>query len=141
MFKIVEIIDKNLKASIILEIMNKLPKWFSPPEDNLKKLVTHKDMLFFAVFDGVKAIGFVDLKVHNEYTVEMYNLGILEEHHRQGIGNALLELLRVIVKSALYELYEMTRAFYFKNGFYPLEVFPLYWNKENPCLFLIKCIS
>lgn len=155
MFKVEEIIDKDLKTSITLEIMNSLPKWFSPPEDILKKSVAHRDMPFFAAFDGTKVIGFVALKVHNKYTVDMYNLGVLEEYHRQGIGHAILMAVEsyskenrykfITVKtldaSAQYEPYERTRAFYFKNGFYPLEVFPLFWNKDNPCLFLAKYIG
>jgi ribosomal protein S18 acetylase RimI-like enzyme len=47
-------------------------------------------MPFFAAFDGTKVIGFVALKVHNEYTVELYDFGVLEEYHRQGIGHAML---------------------------------------------------
>ena len=28
--------------------------------------------------------------INNEFTVEMYNLGVLEEYHGQGISHALL---------------------------------------------------
>lgn len=155
MFKVEKIIDKDLKTSITREVMNSLPKWFSPPEDILKKSVAHRDMPFFAAFDGTKVIGFVALKVHNEYTVDLYNLGVLEEYHRQGIGHAILMAVESYCKenrykfitvktldaSAQYEPYEKTRAFYFKNGFYPLEVFPLFWDEENPCLFSVKYIG
>lgn len=155
MFKVEEVMDKDLKTSITLEIMNSLPKWFSPPEDILRKSVHHKEMPFFAAFDGEKVIGFVALKVHNQFTVEMYNLGVLEEYHRQGIGSALLMAVesyskengykfitvKTLDSSAEYEPYERTRAFYLKNGFYPLEVFPLFWNEDNPCLFLAKYIG
>jgi len=155
MFKVEKIADKDLKTNITLEIMNSLPKWFSPPEDILKKSVAHRDMPFFAAFDGSKVIGFVALKVHNQYTVEMYNIGVLEAYHWQGVGHAMLMAVERFVKengykfitvktldaSAQYEPYERTRAFSFKNGFYPLEVFPLFWNKDNPCLFLAKYIG
>ncbi|GFN37085.1 hypothetical protein [Tepidimicrobium xylanilyticum] len=63
MFKVEKIIDEDLKTSITLEIMNSLPKWFSAPEDILKKSVAHRNMPFFAAFDGRKVIGFVPLKV------------------------------------------------------------------------------
>lgn len=46
MFKVEKIVDKDLKTSITLQIMNSLPKWFSPPEDILKKSVHHRDMPF-----------------------------------------------------------------------------------------------
>lgn len=155
MFEIREIHDKDLKTSITLEIMHALPDWFSPPEDIDRKSVIHRDMPFFAAFDGDKAIGFIALKIHNKYTMDMFNLGVLQEYHRQGVGHAMLEAVEdygrkngfkfITVKtldaSAQYEPYERTRAFYFKNGFYPLEVFPLFWNEENTCLFLAKYIG
>jgi len=155
MFEIREIHDKDLKTSITLEIMHALPDWFSPPEDIDRKSVIHRDMPFFAAFDGDKAIGFIALKIHNKYTMDMFNLGVLQEYHRQGVGHAMLEAVEdygrkngfkfITVKtldaSAQYDPYERTRAFYFKNGFYPLEVFPLFWNEENPCLFLAKYIG
>lgn len=155
MYKIENIADKDIITSITLAIMNSLPKWFSPPEDILKKSIAHRDMPFYAAFDRNKVIGFVALKVQNEYTVDMYNLGVLEEYHRQGVGHTLLMAVenyckennykfitvKTLDSAAQYEPYERTRAFYLKNGFYPLEVFPLFWNEENPCLFLAKYIG
>lgn len=147
--------DKELKTSITLKIMNSLPKWFSPPEDIRKKSVLHREMPFFAAFDENQVIGVIVLKVHNEYTAEIFNLGVLEEYHRQGVGHALLTAaenyckenghkfitVKTLDSSVDYEPYERTRAFYRKNDFYPLEMFPLYWNEENPCLFLAKYIG
>lgn len=155
MVKVENIIDKDLKTSITLKIMKSLPKWFSPPEDIEKKSVLHRDMPFFAAFYEGNVIGFIALKIHNEYTVEMFNLGVLEEYHRQGVGSALLAAVesycrennfkfitvKTLDSSAEYEPYERTRAFYRKSGLYPLEVFPLYWNEENPCLFMGKFIG
>ncbi len=46
--------------------------------------------------------------------------------------------VKTLDESAVYEPYDRTQAFYFKNGFTPLEVFTTFWNEENPCLFLIK---
>ena len=147
--------DKELKTSITLKIMNSLPKWFSPPEDIRKKSVLHREMPFFAAFDENQVIGFIVLKIHNEYTAEIFNLGVLEEYHRQVVGHALLTAaenycrenghkfitVKTLDSSVDYEPYERTRAFYRKNDFYPLEMFPLYWNEENPCLFLAKYIG
>lgn len=44
-------------------------------------------------------------------------------------------------ESAVYEPYNGTRAFYKKEGFYPLEVFTCVWDEDNPCLFMVKVIS
>lgn len=150
--KKVENLDE--KTRITLEIMNALPEWFSPPEDIVNKSVIHKGYPFIAVFNGDKAIGFAALKIHNQYTAEVYNFGILREYHRMGIGHRLMEAcvqyckengysfltVKTLDESAAYEPYNGTRAFYRKEGFYPLEVFTTFWNEENPCLFMLKMI-
>jgi len=140
------------KTEVTLKIMHSLPSWFSPPEDIDKKAIVHREYPFFAAYDEDKPIGFIVLKIHNEYAVEIFNVGVLEQYHRQGIGRHLLKaaerycadngFLYLTVKtldaSAEYEPYERTRLFYKKMGFIPLEVFKALWNEENPCLFLVK---
>jgi len=37
--------------------------------------------------------------------------------------------------------YEKTRAFYHAVGFRPLEVFPMYWDADNPCLLMVMCLN
>lgn len=72
--------------------MHSLPAWFSPPEDIEKKANTHRDYPFFAADDNDVSIGFVALKIHNPYTADIFNLGVLEHYHRQGIGTALMDI-------------------------------------------------
>lgn len=67
-----------------------------------------------------KPIGFVALKVHNPYTAEICVMGVLKEYHRGGIGRQLVSHC---------------------EAFCPLEVFPLYWDEENPCLLMAKALS
>jgi len=140
------------KTAITLAIMHSLPKWFSPPEDIDRKAVTHREMPFFAAYDGEKAIGFLALKIHNEYTGDVFNVGVLEEYHRHGVGAKLLAAgegylrernykyltVKTLDASCDYEPYQHTRKFYFKHGFVPLEVMTQYWNEDNPCLFMVK---
>jgi GNAT superfamily N-acetyltransferase len=140
------------KTEITLRIMHSLPKWFSPPEDIDRKAVVHKDYPFFAAYDNDQPIGFAALKIQNEFTADLYNFGVLEHYHRQGVGTQLLEAIeryckdsgylyltvKTLDSSAKYEPYERTRAFYHKMGFVPLEVFTAFWNEENPCLFMAK---
>lgn len=147
--------NKNEKAGITLEIMNALPEWFSPPEDILNKSVLHRDCPFIAAYDDSKAVGFAALKIHNQYTADVYNFGVLREYHRMGIGHQLMEAcvrycrenhyqfltVKTLDESAVYEPYNGTRAFYRKEGFYPLEVFTTFWDEDNPCLFMVKVIS
>lgn len=154
MIAIKKVENLDVKTRITLEIMNALPEWFSPPEDIVNKSVIHRGYPFIAVFNGDKAIGFAALKIHNQYTAEVYNFGILREYHRMGIGHRLMEAcvqyckengysfmtVKTLDESAAYEPYNGTRAFYRKEGFYPLEVFTTFWNEDNPCLFMLKMI-
>ena len=71
--------------------MNALPEWFSPPEDIVNKSVIHREYPFIVAFDGSKAVGFAVLKIHNEYTADVYNFGVLKEYHRMGIGHQLMD--------------------------------------------------
>lgn len=155
MIQIKKITSKSLKTKITLKIMSALPAWFSPQSDILKKSVEHRSYPFFAAYQNNESIGFVCLKLHNEYTAEIYNLAILEKAQRCGVGHMLLEkcvnychcqnikymTVKTLDASANYKPYERTRAFYKKEGFIPLEVFYNYWNADNPCLFLIKDIQ
>lgn len=147
--------NKDAKTDITLAIMNALPEWFSPPEDIAAKSVTHREYPFFAAYDGERAVGFAVLKIHNPCTADIYNLGVLREYHRMGIGHRLVEMcvrycrenhhrfltVKTLDESAVYEPYNSTRAFYFKEGFCPLEVFTSVWDEENPCLFMAKVIG
>ena len=47
----------------------------------------------------------------------------------------------VVGVSADYPPYNGTRAFYRKEGFLPLEVFPTFWDEDNPCLFLARTVK
>lgn len=154
MITIKKVDNQDEKTRVTLEIMNALPEWFSPPEDIVNKSKIHREYPFIAAYEGDKEVGFAALKIHNSYTAEIYNLGVLREYHRIGIGHQLMDAcvqyckenqkrfltVKTLDESADYEPYNGTRAFYRKEGFYPLEVFTTYWNEENPCLFLIKPI-
>jgi len=149
-FKQVECPDE--KTAITLAIMHSLPQWFSPPEDIDNKAILYREFPFFAAYDGEKSIGFLALKLHNEYTGDIHSVGVLEEYQRHGTGAGLLAMaedwlrereyryltVKTLDASADYEPYERARRFYLKQGFVPLEVFANHWNEENPCLFMVK---
>ena len=150
-----EIYDKDIKQEISLKIMHAIPKWFNPPEDIDKKSIVHRDYPFFAVYDNDSAVGFLTLKIHNEFTADIFNMGVLEEYHGNGFGTALVRAaekycvennfkfltVKTLDGSVNYEPYERTRSFYAKMGFIPLEVFKTFWDEDNPCLFLAKYIG
>lgn len=79
-------------------------------------------------------------------------MGVLPEHHCQGLGEKLIHALEMDCKRGGLKLmqvktvdeghypdsYDKTIAFYEKMGFVRLEVFPEMWDPWNPCLVLVK---
>ena len=149
-----EIFDAEQKSVICNHILRALPNWFGVEASIVEYTEQVKTMPFWAAFEKGKAIGFVALKNHNAYTAEVPVMGVLTEFHRQGIGKKLIQLceeycktnrkefltVKTLDESRASKSYERTRLFYLGMGFKPLEVFPLYWDADNPCLFLIKCL-
>lgn len=149
-----EITQADEKTKITKEIMHALPEWFSPPEDIENKSRIHRSFPFFAAYDNDEVLGFITLKKHNEYTAEIYKIGVLKPYHGKSYGSQLMHkaldycrihniqylTVKTLDESADYEPYNKTRDFYQKNGFIPLEVLRDYWNEENPCLFMARRI-
>jgi len=131
-----------------------LPDWFGNEAAIVDYAQKVQGMPFYAAYYGQDAVGFVALKVLNIYTCEVCVIGVLSGCHRQGAGRTLIgrcvdycnshghEFLTVktLDSSREDEGYARTREFYHAMGFRPLEVFPLHWDKDNPCLFMAKCI-
>jgi GNAT superfamily N-acetyltransferase len=152
MFEIKQVNIPEIKACICNTILRALPSWFGVEASIIDYVDKTQSMPFWAAYDGEKPIGFVALKIHNPHASEVCVMGILKEYHRQGIGRKLIgqcesfcseqhtEYLTVktLDGSAPSISYAKTREFYLAVGFLPLEVFPLHWDKDNPCLFMVK---
>ena len=140
------------KSNICNTILRGLPSWFGVEESIVDYVEKVQDMPFYAAYDGERPIGFVAIKVHNPHTAEVCVMGILKDYHRRGIGKKLIEhceiycrdnnmdylTVKTLDESRQSNSYEKTRLFYLSVGFKPLEVFPLFWDEDNPCLFLVK---
>ena len=99
--------------------------------------------------------GFLTIKKHNDYSAEVHVVAVRSEMHRRGIGKALMrraeELLseegveylqvKTLSPSRPDEHYERTRAFYAAMGFRPLEELGTLWDKDNPCLLMVKFLG
>lgn len=149
-----EVHDSEQKSIICNDILRALPSWFGIESAIIEYTQKVSDMPFYVAYDNEKAVGFVAIKNHNAFTAEVFVMGILNEFHRQGIGRHLIHIcedyslanrkefltVKTLDESRASKSYERTRLFYLSMGFKPLEVFPLLWDKDNPCLFLIKHI-
>ena len=112
-------------------------------------------MPFYAAFDGTSVIGFFALRVHTLFASEIFVMGLLPEYHRRGIGKRLLQncehycreenmhfsTVKTLDMSRESDSYQKNRLFYQALGFKPLEIFPLLWDADNPCLFMAKYIA
>lgn len=152
MFNIKQVEASEQKAHICDLILHALPNWFGVEASIVDYIQKVQTMPFWVAFDGEKPVGFVALKVHNSHTSEVCVMGVLKEYHRHSIGKQLIACceafcsdnnteyltVKTLDESAPSESYAKTRRFYLAMGFRPLEVFPLHWDKDNPCLFMAK---
>ena len=128
-------------------MLRDLPEWFGIEEATAAYIRDVRDLDTFAVDD----VGLLSVKLHNPRAAEVYVMGVARDHHRQGIGRALLaaaeddlrergvEYLQVktLGPSRESEGYARTREFYEACGFVALEEFPDLWP-GNPALLLVK---
>jgi len=141
-----QITDPEEKQRIADSILKALPEWFEVPETRDEYIRCSREWLFFTAFAESRPIGFLCLKETGRETVELAVMGVLKEYHRHGIGKALFqaakeasrlqgyEFMQVkTVRMGCYDDYDDTNRFYLALGFKELEVFPDFWNAENPC--------
>lgn len=143
------------KEAVCRRILDALPQWFGIEEAKEAYIRAARDLPMFACGTGEDAVGFMTLKVHNEFAAEIHSMGVLPEWHRQGIGTRLLRCaeqharakgpkfltVKTLVPSSADENYHATRRFYRAVGFVPLEVLPNLWGPDNPCLLMIKSLD
>jgi ribosomal protein S18 acetylase RimI-like enzyme len=152
--KIEEVEDEKLKTEICFDILSNLPEWFGIEESIKEYSENVKKTIFLTAKIGDNNIGFFSVKKHNEYTAELYVLGILKEFHKKGLGKIFVNKIEKRLKSEKFkfltvktlspeakdESYLKTYNFYIKKGFYVLEEFKTLWGEENPCVFLCKTL-
>ena len=156
MVKILQVYDEFEKSYITRQILECLPEWFGDKESLEEYVETVTEKPFFtAVEENNNAIGFLCLKLHNEYTADLYVTGILKKYHRLGIGAQLVEaaesyleeknykffIVKTLGESSSDKSYAKTRKFYLSQGFYPMEEIKEIWGEKNPCLIMIKNIT
>ncbi len=140
------------KADICEPILRALPEWFAV-ERSIRQYLKDIDTMptLIAKANG-KVAGFLTIKRHSEYSAEVHVMGVRPEMHGRGIGSELMQRAEASLCSQGFEYlqvktlgpsahsneYERTRAFYQAMGFRPLEEFPDLWDKDNPCLMMVK---
>jgi ribosomal protein S18 acetylase RimI-like enzyme len=144
--------NKENKGKICGEVLATIPQWFGIDEANQNYIIKIESQpMFVAEADG-KVAGFLGLEIHNQYSAEIYVMGIKPEYHRKGIGTKLIKVaekylrrkkieylqVKTLGSSHPDENYKKTRLFYLAVGFRPIEEFENFWFNEIPCLMLMK---
>ncbi len=146
--------DKNEKIKISRCVLEALPDWFGIEQSREEYISKSADWDFFAYFSEEKPAGFLCLKETGKDTAEIAVMGVLKEYHRLGIGTKLFlaakeyaagkgySFLQVkTVKAGTYKEYDITNKFYESLGFKEFEVFPLLWDKNNPCQIYVMSLK
>ena len=85
--------DKEERKRITRRILEALPEWFEVKESRENYIRESESLPMFACFEdktSTEAAGFLCLKETGKDTVEIAVMGVLKDHHREGIGRRLL---------------------------------------------------
>lgn len=147
------ITDENQKECIARTVLEDLTDWFGIAESREGYISDSRSQPFFTAFINEKACGFLCLKETGPKTAELAVMGVMKEYRHQGTGRKLFQAAREYavragfefmqvktVQSGHYEEYDATNHFYQSLGFQELEVFPSYWDENNPCQIYVMSL-
>ena len=140
------------QSAVCVPILRLLPDWFGIEAAILNYGREIETLPTFLARSGDRVIGFLSLKPHTPYAAEILVMAVRPEAARRGIGRALVDAaeayarglgieyiqVKTLGPSRPDEGYARTRAFYQAVGFRPMEEFSQIWDKDNPCLILVK---
>jgi ribosomal protein S18 acetylase RimI-like enzyme len=141
-------------GAVCRDILATLPTWFGLPDSVAGYVALAERTPTLVAGLGGEDAGFVTVVRHGPQSAEVAVMGVRPDHHRHGIGRALLqraesdlardgvEFLQVKTLSSRHpdEGYARTRAFYLAYGFVVLEEFPHLWSDDQPAVLLIKTV-
>lgn len=151
MTQVVEITDPAERSRIAEAVLRDLPEWFGIEAATAAYIEAAATLPTFAVEPD---LGFLCVKQHTPRAAELYVMGVRREHHRRGIGRALVAhaeswcrargiryfQVKTLGPSNSSPGYDATRAFYEARGFVALEELQGLWDEDNPALILVKDI-
>jgi GNAT superfamily N-acetyltransferase len=72
------------------EILRALPEWFGIEEALVQYVRDLPGLETYGAEASSGLIGFIALRSHNRYSSEIHVIGVRPEHHKQGLGRALI---------------------------------------------------
>jgi coenzyme F420-0:L-glutamate ligase/coenzyme F420-1:gamma-L-glutamate ligase len=149
---VVEIEDPAERSRVAEVVLRDLPEWFGIEEATRAYIEAAAMLPTFAVEPDV---GFVCLEQHAPQAAEIHVMGVRREHHRRGVGRALVGVAEAWCRAQAIRYlqvktlgpshpdsgYAETRAFYEALGFVALEELHGLWDEVNPALLLLKDVG
>jgi coenzyme F420-0:L-glutamate ligase / coenzyme F420-1:gamma-L-glutamate ligase len=149
---VVEIDDPAERSRVAEAVLRDLPEWFGIEEATQGYIDAAATLPTFVAEPDA---GFLCLKQHTPQAAELYVMGVRREHHRRGIGRALVAAaeswcrahgirylqVKTLGPSRPDPEYDRTRAFYEALGFVALEELHGLWDEDNPALLLVKDVG
>lgn len=135
-------------------ILEALPDWFGIPEAVDEYVENSQELPVLGCVEDGSVLGFLTMKETSRETLEIYVMGVLPDHHREGIAKGMMEKLLAYAKANQYvylqvktlspevqdPYYLISYDFYKTMGFSDVEVLPL-WDEWNPCLLMIRKVD
>lgn len=141
------------KSAVARSILESLSDWFEIPETWEQYIADSRGQLMFAAYVEGAPVGFLCLKETGAATAELAVMGVLAPYHRQGIGRRLFAAAKEAARQSGYAFmqvktvqmgrypeYDDTNRFYISLGFQEFEVFPTYWDENNPCQIYVMAL-
>lgn len=152
--RLAEIVNEKEKMEIASEILFDLPQWFGIESSTREYILNCSKLPFIAIKLDKDNLGFISLKKLNDFSVEIYCMGVKKAYHHRGFGKKLILKAESLLKANGFKVFSVktlgeshpdsyyanTRSFYRACGFYDLEEFTEIWGKENPCLIMVKML-
>ncbi|MBP0969177.1 MAG: GNAT family N-acetyltransferase [Oscillospiraceae bacterium] len=145
--------DPSEKRKTARAILESLTEWFGITEAREDYIEGSASCPFFSAYDGCEPVGFICLRETGRDTAEIYVMGVLPDHHRNGAGRLLFEAARdaardhgysflqvKTVRMGCYPCYDDTNRFYLAMGFKEFQVFPDLWDENNPCQVYVMAL-
>ncbi len=140
------------RGALCEELLRGLPDWFGIEASIVEYAHVVETLPTFVAMVGGEAAGLLAVRPTSPAALELHVLAVRREHHRRGIGRALVERAAAYARAGGFTLlhvktlapeiqdeeYAGTRAFYDSVGFVALEVIPAVWGPENPCLVMVR---
>jgi GNAT superfamily N-acetyltransferase len=144
-------------------LLGLLPTWFGIPASNSGYVAAARTLPTYLAWPdrpgqaGQAASqpgGVLLASRHFPQSAEIHLMAVDPARHRQGAGRALVAALEADLIADGVEFlqvktlgpshpdsgYQLTRQFYLRVGFRPLEELHEVWGEENPCLIMVKAL-